>query len=357
MWGRVFSRAPKKVVVRNALTDIDSWAIHQAKLKSEGKFKLAPAKERALSTATVDAELNGKIAHFTGDITELKIDAIVNAANSFLAAGGGICGAIHNAAGGQLADECDKIGHCDTGETVITKGYQLPAKHVLHTVGPTNGSEEALRRCYQTCLDLSVKSGVRSVAFCCIATGIYGYPNRAAALLALRTVRAWLELGDNRSKMDRIIFCTFMDVDVQLYDRFLSVYFPVEATDVALTDDEKAIHGTTSSSAASTSNGGAATETKMVADKEASTSSSSSKVPSLSPAAATSSTTSTQTSAATTPAVAATNTEDNGNTMVTSDSMGNIGERRGSVVGMDTRSESDVHTLAARVMTQSQSHQ
>ncbi|OUM67423.1 hypothetical protein PIROE2DRAFT_5174, partial [Piromyces sp. E2] len=135
-----------------------------------------------------------------GDITSLEVDAIVNAANSQLLPGGGVCGAIHSRAGRQLAEECYKIGYCDTGDAVITKGYKLPAKHVIHTVGPTNGDGEKLRSCYIRCLEVLVENNLRSIAFNCISTGIYGFPNDKASHIALKTVREWLETGDNKEK-------------------------------------------------------------------------------------------------------------------------------------------------------------
>lgn len=98
---------------------------------------------------------------------------------------------IHKAAGPQLKEECEKIGCCPTGETVITKGFDLPSKHVLHSVGPTNGSEKHLASCYRTCLDRAVEHKVRTLAFCCIATGIFGFENAKAALIALGTTRDW----------------------------------------------------------------------------------------------------------------------------------------------------------------------
>ena len=115
-----------------------------------------------------------KLALWKGDMTKLEIDAIVNAANERLMGGGGIDGAIHRSAGPQLMNECRTLGGCKTGNTKITKGYKLPAKHVLHTVGPIGEQPEALSSCYRTCLDLAVESGLKTVCFCCVSTGIYG---------------------------------------------------------------------------------------------------------------------------------------------------------------------------------------
>ena len=123
----------------------------------------------------------------------LEVDAIVNAANRSLLGGGGIDGAIHAAAGHGLYQECRTLGGCDTGHTKLTGGHRLPCKHILHTVGPVGENPSALKSCYQTCMELAEKSQIRSVAFCCISTGIYGYPAGPAAKIALTTVRRYLE--------------------------------------------------------------------------------------------------------------------------------------------------------------------
>jgi len=111
----------------------------------------------------IDEKINSIIEIWKGDITTLKVDAIVNAANSALYPGGGVCGAIHSRAGKELAKECRKIGHCETGDAVITNGYKLPAKHVIHTVGPTDGDGEKLESCYIRCLEVLVENELRSI--------------------------------------------------------------------------------------------------------------------------------------------------------------------------------------------------
>lgn len=131
------------------------------------------------------------------DITKIKVDAIVNAANSALAGGGGVDGAIHRAAGqAELDAACAQLGHCPTGAAVITPGFRLPAKYIIHTVGPvyhgTPIDAKLLASCYEQSLDLAKKHGLHSVAFSAISTGVYGYPKKAAAQIAVTTVKHWL---------------------------------------------------------------------------------------------------------------------------------------------------------------------
>ncbi|VDK21346.1 unnamed protein product [Taenia asiatica] len=159
-----------------------------------------------------------RLSFITGDITRLAVDAIVNAANSSLLGGGGVDGAIHRAAGPGLLDECRGLGGCAVGSAKITGGYNLPAKYVIHCVGPSNGSAEALRCCYDTAMRLCTENGIKSVAFPCIATGIYGFPNAPAAKIALKTVWDYLEKHDD---IERVIFCCFLAEDYRIYQNLL----------------------------------------------------------------------------------------------------------------------------------------
>lgn len=183
-------------------------------------------------------KLDGKISLYSGDITKLEIDAIVNAANNTLLGGGGVDGAIHRAAGPKLKKECATLHGCDTGQAKITCAYGLPAKYVIHTVGPIASSgvgvqeREALRSCYRNSLDAASHNAVRSVAFPCISTGIYGYPPEQAVHEALATVREYLE--EHHDKLDRVIFCVFLPTDKELYLKNLPLYFPGAPTEATV---------------------------------------------------------------------------------------------------------------------------
>ncbi|XP_071834503.1 ADP-ribose glycohydrolase MACROD1-like isoform X1 [Apostichopus japonicus] len=226
------------------------------------------------SAANANTDLSKKIVLWQGDITMLNVDAIVNAANDSLLGGGGVDGAIHESAGPKLLSECETLNGCETGDAKITAAYLLPSQFVVHTVGPkchspdsvvSHHSEMLLTSCYRTCLDkvlehnefnkrspdtaskdeerpgVSAKDDdsnasiskrlqrfeppIRSIAFPCISTGIYGYPKEAAAEVALKTIREWLD--EHPDELDAVIFCVFLDSDVRNYEKLLPVYFPL----------------------------------------------------------------------------------------------------------------------------------
>lgn len=190
----------------------------------------------------VDPTLNDKVSTFVGDITNLEVDGVVNAATDSLLGGRGVDGAIHSAAGKQLLEECRALGGCKPGDAKTTAGYRLPAKYVVHTVGPRTKDVATLRSCYLSCMREMVRHGMRSIAFCCIATGVYGFPHERAVHVALRTVRRYLE-ALKRSKtidlVDRIVFCLYRSVDVRQYQRWMQVYFPMDqATEDEVIEDE-----------------------------------------------------------------------------------------------------------------------
>ena len=152
-----------------------------------------------------------KIEVIEADITSLQVDAIVNAANESLLGGGGVDGAIHRAAGPELLEECRAIGGCPTGDARLTRGYNLPAKYVIHTVGPVwrggnQGEDELLAACYRHSLSLALRQKIRSIAFPAISTGAYRFPlDRAASIAASETKR----FLDTYPQFDRVIFCCF----------------------------------------------------------------------------------------------------------------------------------------------------
>lgn len=162
---------------------------------------------------------NCNIILLKGDITKLKVDAIVNAANTSLRGGGGVDGAIHRAAGPELLEECKKLGGCETGNAKITKGYNLPAKYVIHAVGPVwrggnNNEDNLLSSCYINSLKLAIENNLKSIAFPNISTGIYGFPKERAAKIVINTIKNFC--NSSNSELD-IYFVCFDDENYNIY--------------------------------------------------------------------------------------------------------------------------------------------
>jgi len=158
-----------------------------------------------------------------GDITKLTVDAIVNAANSSLLGGGGVDGAIHRAAGRELVEECRLLGGCKTGQAKVTRGYKLPARYVIHTVGPvwrggSSGEPELLASCYAASLKLALDKQIKRIAFPAISCGIYGYPAQQAARIAVKTT---VEQIDHQPAIERVIFCCF---ELEVHDAYQKVF-------------------------------------------------------------------------------------------------------------------------------------
>ncbi len=161
---------------------------------------------------------------YFGDITQLEVDAIVNAANSRLLGGGGVDGAIHRAAGRELLKECEGLGGCLAGQSKITKGYGLPAEFIIHTVGPIwrggkNSEEEKLASCYRSALDLCLLYSIQAVAFPCVSTGVYKFPKERAAQIAIQACDQFQKCYPDAPE---ITFCCFEKEDFERYQRLLS---------------------------------------------------------------------------------------------------------------------------------------
>lgn len=164
-----------------------------------------------------------RVEIFKGDITKQKVDAIVNAANTTLLGGGGVDGAIHRAAGKELLEECKTLGGCKTGEAKITNGYNLPAKNVIHTVGPVwsggnHNEDELLASCYRNSLKLAVENRIKSIAFPAISTGVYKFPLGRATKIAIDEVTKYLNDND---EIEKIIFVAFDDSTYNCYEEKL----------------------------------------------------------------------------------------------------------------------------------------
>ena len=233
-----------------------NWYIGEIRSVSDPLSPYYGATGPGSSCFAPSAKLNSIVRVWQGDITHLVVDAITNAANGGLKAGGGICGAIHDAAGPELEEACfrcpelnaktgggasnksnvqeRKFGpqRCEVGDTRITQGYKLHARAVLHTVGPQGVDADALRAAYRSALNVARAHSLRSVAFCSISTGIFGYDIREATPVALAAVREWLSEDGNSDEMDCIIFCVFSNADRRIYESCLPSFFPIDSAEV-----------------------------------------------------------------------------------------------------------------------------
>ncbi|KAI0661785.1 A1pp-domain-containing protein [Cubamyces menziesii] len=184
-----------------------------------------------------------RVSLYQGDITRLDVDSIVNAANRSLLGGGGVDGAIHAAAGPSLLEECRTLNGCETGDAKITRGYNLPAHHIIHTVGPIYSTSQAdvkaqqLASCYRTSLQLAVNNSLKHIAFPSISTGIYGYPVPDATHIALDTVRRFLDTPDG-DKLERTIFVVWSDADKRVYESLIPLYFPQDTRTTSSAEGE-----------------------------------------------------------------------------------------------------------------------
>ena len=171
----------------------------------------------------LESFLEGRVTVLVGDISQQQVDVIVNAANNSLLGGGGVDGAIHRAAGLELLAECRTLGGCEPGKAKITRGYRLPARFVIHTVGPIwrggkHGEPETLADCYLNSLQLAVENGIKTIAFPAISCGAYGYPVEEAAQIAVETTRDYLAAED---KIDKVIFVLWSEDIYEAYRRLL----------------------------------------------------------------------------------------------------------------------------------------
>ena len=182
-------------------------------------YQSRPAEDRKDEGISTMGESKNTMEYLVGDITKLSVDAIVNAANKSLLGGGGVDGAIHRAAGPELLEECRTLHGCETGEAKITKGYNLPAKHVIHTVGPIYAGKKSdadrLYECYVNSLELAAENHLYSIAFPGISTGVYGYPKDEAAKVALTAIRKWFE--QHKDYGMKVIIVCFSQEDYGVY--------------------------------------------------------------------------------------------------------------------------------------------
>lgn len=209
------------------LAEIQTWSDSFSENRRE--LEETVTGEEGGETFQVDSEINDKVSMYQCDITCLKVDGIVRSTNPSLDSSEGISGAIGKAAGTNLMREIKTLNGCCLGKAVTTKGYLLPAKYIVHTVGPHSEDDQMLESCYRECLKQMRVMSMKSLAFCCISAGHAGYPLEKAVVVAIKSVRKWLEELKREGLMDeidRIIFCLYSDVDTAIYNYWMQVFFP-----------------------------------------------------------------------------------------------------------------------------------
>ena len=175
----------------------------------------------------VSDEMNQRLRIYNGDITLLEVDAIVNAAGEDCLGGGGVDGAIHEAAGPGLLNECLRLGGCHQGQVKVTSGHNLSCNIIIHAVGPDEYNPDILRDTYMAALEAALQNGARSIAFPCISTGIYGFPNDKAAFIVSKSLRNFFQYHPRADDIDGVILCLYTLKDREVYLEALKMYFPL----------------------------------------------------------------------------------------------------------------------------------
>ncbi|KAE8221580.1 hypothetical protein CF319_g5079 [Tilletia indica] len=219
-----------------AATGLKSIQSVAQRLKAGTLTPPSPSTSSSTTTATPTFPVADRIYLHKGDITKVATAAIVNAANSSLMGGGGVDGAIHRAAGRELLEECGRLVGCQTGDAKLTAGYRLPAKAVIHTVGPIYNAnrhqecEMALKSCYRRSLELAIENKLDTIAFPSISTGVYGYPKDQATRTAVQAVGQFLTETDTAQAIKGVVFVSFSDNDLKIYEGVLPEFIVMPAT-------------------------------------------------------------------------------------------------------------------------------
>lgn len=187
--------------------------------------KVAPL-PRAEGRVACNDEIARKLAIISGSVAHIEADAILSSVNEWLYMGGGVDGYVRRNAGPKIEQELRLCGSLAVGTCVITRGYDLPAKYVIHGCGPCGPRPKQLAMCYKHALDLAVRHNIRTIGMCGISAGNNGYPLNESARVAIKTVRRWLEIGNNKTKIDKIVFACYMDYEVKVYEKWMQKYFP-----------------------------------------------------------------------------------------------------------------------------------